>query len=152
MPEYEKPLLDIILKYVGIGIMLVSEVNVSPYPEMNTLIRLDFGLTGRVLLGDDHIVIGRKVACVERFLGPTKVRILNVPSECQNTFRATNGRTYAVNCFLAPKDEVIACHITTNPFVITPYPLKEKTYLVRGPCLCYPLADKDGRMRRNVFV
>jgi hypothetical protein len=65
-------LLEIILKYVGIGIMLVSEVTVTPYPQEDTLIRLDFGLTGRVLLGDEHVILCRKVACVERFLGPTK--------------------------------------------------------------------------------
>ncbi|KAH7406832.1 heterokaryon incompatibility protein-domain-containing protein [Phaeosphaeria sp. MPI-PUGE-AT-0046c] len=141
MPYYERPLLDIILKYVGIGILLVSEVKVSEHGQVD-LVRLDFNLTGRVLLGDDHAVTGRRIACVERFHGSAKAPIPNAPKVCKNTFKAIDGRSYAVNCFLAPRDEIITCHAAESPFVITPYPVKEHTYLVRGPCLCYPISAK----------
>lgn len=142
MPNYERPLLEIVLHYVGIGILLVSEVKVTEHG-VEDLIRLDFNLTGRVLLGDAHPVIGRRIACVERFHGPGKGPILHVPKACKNTFKAIDGRMYAVNCFLAPKDEIITCHMTESPFVITPVPTGEHTYLVRGPCLCYPISVTD---------
>lgn len=148
MPDYEQMLLDIIIKYVGIGIMLISEVKVTPYRQVeDTLMYLDFGPTGRVLLGAEHVIISRKVACVERFFGPARLPLLDVPETCKSTFIATNRRTYAVNCFLAPKDKIVPCNLARNYFVITPYPLKEGTYLVRGPCVCWPIYEKDGCWR-----
>jgi hypothetical protein len=148
LPNYERSIFDFVLNYVSVGILLVSNLRIARpdarehnSPEFN----LDFGFKGRALFGIDHPLKGDRLACVERFLGHESKNRSKRPKGCRNTFAATDGRLYAVNCFLAPKDEILTSPNATTPFVITPCPGSANAYLLRGACVCYPLSNKDGR-------